>query len=289
MALVACKSQGKVGGAGSQPQAPVAGSQVAPVPSPGSAATPTPPAGESAEARARALLEHQIELARSKPDDLPTTFAQDAIVIAGNRSTTPDGIATFGIGDAGPDGATVTKASITKLIAGGNANAVWFYAEVTVEGGGTPGVTRAVELLAAPDWHAVAASFETPGKLQPSGNNREIENATGSDGPLVKLLASPPTIAAQLAPDAIVIGPEAGQLAQSAEARTALAGWKLEPLTLFQRGREVTKPTWGFVQAHFDRPDPAHPKLVDRVIGQAFAVPKPDGTWSVVLVQYAGR
>ena len=288
MMLVACKSQGKVGGVGSQPAIPVAsGAGVS-----GSAAaatTPAKPPGEAPEARARALLEHQIELARSKPDDLPTTFAKDAIVIAGNRSTTADGIATFGIGDAGPDGATVTKASITKLIADGNADAVWFYAEVTVEGNGSPGVTRAVELLAAPEWHAVAASFETAGKLQPSGTNREIENATSADGPLVKLLGSPAAITGQLAPNAIVVGPEADQLAQGAAAKAALGGWKLEPLALFQRAREVTQPTWAFAQAHFDRPDPDHPKLVDRVAGQAFALPKGDGSWSVVLVQYAGR
>lgn len=289
MALVACKSQGKVGGVGAQPAIPVAGSAASTSGSAAAATLPAKPAGEAPEARARKLLEHQIELARSKPDDLPTTFAKDAIVIAGNRSTTADGIATFGIGDAGPDGGTVTNASISKLIADGNADAVWFYAEVTVEGGGTPGVTRVVELLAAPDWHAVAASFETAGKLQPSGNNREIENATSADGPLVKLLASPSAIAAQLASDAIVVGPEADQLAQGSAGRAALAGWKIEPLTLFQRAREVTQPTWGFVQAHFDRPDPDHPKLVDRVAGQAFAMRNGDGPWSIVLVQYTGR
>ncbi|HTR55426.1 MAG TPA: hypothetical protein VMJ10_32330 [Kofleriaceae bacterium] len=292
-ALVACKSQsqGPAQSKGEEPpahQPPVAGSATG--------SDHVKPAGMAPDARARELLQHQIELARTKPDDLATTFGKSAIVIVGHRSTTADGIQTFGIGDGASVGATITKAEITKLVADGNGDAVWFYAEVTVQAkgpngeAGQPGITRVVELLSGADqWRAVAASFESAGELQPSGSNKEIEDATTSAGPLAKLLASTTAISSQLAPNAIAVGPAAGQLAQGADAKSALVGWKLDPLSPFQRAREVTQPTWGFVQAHFDHPHAGDASLTDRVIGQAFGVPKSDGTWSIVLVQYAGR
>jgi hypothetical protein len=43
---------------------------------------------------------------------------------------------------------------------------------------------------------------------------------------------------------------------------------------------------WAFAQASFDRPHPGRPTLTDRGLVQLFAVPKPDGSWSIVLVQY---
>lgn len=265
----------------------------------GSAAQPTStPAGAptrvDADARARTFLQQQINFALAdKHDDLAATFTKDAIVLAGDDNVaTADQVTDFMIGGGGADGASIDKASLAKLTAHGNKDAVWFYAEVSTHttgpGGGGAGSTRVVELItAASSWHAVAASFELPAELQPSGMNDEIAGASGAPA-LARPLATPSKLGAQLAPDAIAIGPTADQIATS-NAATALAGWKLEPITLFKNAREVRSSSWAFVQASFDRPHPGRPNLTDRGLVQAFEVPKPDGSWSIVLVQYRGQ
>jgi hypothetical protein len=249
-------------------------------------ATPT------AEARARAFLQQQIDLALAgKHDDLVATFAKDTIVLADDDNvSTANQVNNFAIGGGGADGASIDKASIAKLVAHGTNDAVWFYAEVSTHStgpGGGPGIgsTRVVELLtAASSWHAVAASFDAPDELQPAGMNTEIAGATNAPA-LAQPLATPSKLGAQLAPNAIAIGPTGDQVATS-NAATALAGWKLEPITLFKNAREVKGGGWAFAQASFDRPHPGRPTLTDRGLAQLFAVPKPDGSSSIVLVQY---
>lgn len=297
--LVACKSHGNGAETTASPRNGIpAGGARAPWPAAGSAVAGgvAPVAAASGptvapEVRARQFLQHQIDSVAATPD-LEATFTPDAIVLVHGHSSPASIVTMFGIGDGGPDGATTTKATITKLVAGGTADAVWFYADVTTEGhvpgggGSNQSATRVVELIVASEkWRAVAASFGRGGKLQASDDNMEIPNATAADGPLAKLLGSTAAIGARLAPNAIAVGPTNEELASGAGAKAALAGWKLDPLMIYQRAREVHKPTWGFVQAYIDHPQPDS-KYIDRLIGQAFAVPKPDGTWSVVLVQY---
>ncbi|HEX4416657.1 MAG TPA: hypothetical protein VH165_02105 [Kofleriaceae bacterium] len=93
-------------------------------------------------------------------------------------------------------------------------------------------------------------------------------------------------MAAALTPDSIVVGPD--KMATGAGAKDALAGWQLDGSTVFQRSREIHQARWGFVQANLDRPRPGG-KGVDRIVGQLFAVPVPDGTWSIVVAQYAAQ
>ncbi|HEX4455266.1 MAG TPA: hypothetical protein VH143_30605 [Kofleriaceae bacterium] len=259
------------------------------------APTPAPagaPAGVDADTRARTLLQQQINLALAgKHDDLVATFSKDAIVLAGDDNvSTADQVNNFAIGGGGADGASIDKASIAKLVARGTKDAVWFYAEVSTHStgpGGGPGIgsTRVVELLtAASSWHVAAASFDSPDELTPAGMNTEIAGATGAPA-LAQTLATPSKLGAQLASDAVAIGPTSDQVATS-DAAKALASWKLEPITLFKNAREVKGSGWAFAQASFDRPHPGRPTLTDRGLVQLFAVPKPDGSWSIVLVQY---
>ena len=210
-------------------------------------------------------------------------------MLAGDDNVSTANQVNFAIGGGGADGASIDKATIAKLVAHGTKDAVWFYAEVSTHstgpGGGGVGATRVVELIAASSsWHAVAASFESPDELQPAGMNTEIASATGAPS-LALPLATPSQLGAQLAPDAIAIGPTSDEVATS-NAATALTGWKLEPITLFKNAREVKGSGWAFAQASFDRPHPGRATLTDRGLAQLFAVPKPDGSWSVVLVQY---
>jgi len=259
----------------------------APVTSP-SQSTMTPAA---AQTKARGFLQHQIDAARGDGKALVASFTSDAVILIEGHASDADGVSAWGIGDAGPDGGDIAAASITKLLASGTADAVWFYAEVIIrpKGPGAPAVTRVAELLVASEqWHAVAASFGMASALDVSDSNLEIPNATGDDGPLAKLLSAPSALGAALAPNAIVIGPTAAQLKQGAGAKDALAGWKLEPIALYKRAREIHTPTWGFVQAYYDHAT-GKPTDVARGLAQAFALPKPDGSWNIVLVQYRAR
>ena len=260
-------------------------------------------AGEAPEARARAFLQRQIEAALGGDRGaLQATFAQGAVVLVpgapGGRA--PDSVSHFGIGDAGFGGVTSRRAAIGKLAAGGTADAVWLYAEVAIEYEGPVdgevqkgrGMTRVVELIAAAEgWRAVAASFTAPREPEPSGDNAEITGATAADGPLAKLAAAPGALAASLGPDAIVVGPARRQLAiggpGTRATRDALAAWKLEPLSLYRRAREVRTEAWGFVQANLDRPAPDG--LIERLSVQLFAIPAGGGAWRVVLAQYLAQ
>lgn len=150
------------------------------------------------------------------------------------------------------------------------------------------GTTRVVELIAAAEgWRAVAGSFTHAREPQPAGDNTEVPGATAADGPLGRLAAQPGALATRLGPRAIVVGPTRSQLASGPGARDALAAWKLEPLSRYQRAREIRTPAWGFVQAHLDRPAPD--QLVERLSVQLFAVPAGGGAWSVVLAQYLAQ
>lgn len=264
---------------------------------PVSSASPAPAKpGISAEARARAFLQQQIDAAGAHAHGaLQATFVKDAIVFTPGARP-PESASFFGIGDTGFDGVTTTKTTIAKLVADGTADAVWFYAEVATENEGPidgavakgQGLTRVVELIVASEsWRAVAASFTSPREPQPSGANTEVPGAT-ANGPLAKLAATPGALAAQLAPNAIVVGPTKKQLALgSPGARDALAAWQLAPLSLYQRAREIRTATWGFVQANLDRPTPD--KLVERLSVQLFAVPTAEGNWRVVLAQFLAQ
>jgi hypothetical protein len=243
----------------------------------------------AAEGKAREILQRQIDATKSHDDSMKKTFTPDAVVFTHDKATTADGVTFFGLADGGPDGVQTDNATIANVMAGGNADAVWFYAEVVTASTGPDGkgmgMTRVVEVAAAAEhWRVVAASFGEAGELQPASDNREIENATAADGPLAKLLGAPSTVGAQLAANAIVVGPKA--TTQGAGSKDALASWKLEPITVYKRAREMRTATWGFAQANLDHPDK---KYTDRLTGILVAVPEADGRWSVVLAQYTGQ
>lgn len=254
------------------------------------AAAAAPMAPAAAEAKAREILGHQIDATKSGGDAIRQTFTDDAIVFTEGKATTTDLVTFYGLADGGPDGVQTDKATIAKLMAGGNADAVWFYAEVATEnsvpsGGKETATTRVVEVAsAAQQWKVVAASFGEAHALHGAGSNREIQNATAADGPLAKLLAAPGTVAAQLAPDAIVVGPTAAT--QGGSAKDALASWKLDPISVYQRAREVRTATWGFVQANLDHPDGTR---TDRLAGLLVAVPGAGDAWTIVLAEYVSR
>jgi hypothetical protein len=239
-----------------------------------------------ATAKAREILQRQIDATKAHDDSIRQTFTSTAIISTQDKATSAEAVTFFGLADNGPDGTQNDKATIANVAAGGNADAVWFYAEVATESSGPGGresaTTRVVEVAAAAEqWRVVAAWFGQATELTPSADNFEIEGATSADGPLTKLLGSPSAVNAQLAPDAIVVGPKIA--VRDAQAREALASWKLEPLTVYKRAREVTTSTWGFAQANLDHPDKQY---VDRLTGLIVALPSSHDRWTVVLAAY---
>jgi hypothetical protein len=290
--LTGCKHRESSSSGGS---ASLSSPNAAPSASPAAHVDAGPPAPTIApDARARSFLQRQIDAALAHTNELAATFTSDAVILLeGGASSPASSASSLGIGDGGPDGVQTTKATIGQLIARGTPDAVWFYAEVNTESQGPNGQpsletpTRVIELIAASEqWRAVAASFGVSAKLQPSGGNSEIPNATGPAGPLATLLSTPSSLSSQLAGDAIVVGPIYDQLSNGNGAGSALASWKLEPLTLYKHAREVHQTGWGFAQGTFDHPESARPQLIDRLTGQTFAIPSSDGSWKVVLVEY---
>lgn len=254
---------------------------------PAQATTTLAPA--AAEAQARAILQRQLDATKANDDSIQKLFTADAVVFTHGKSTTANAVTHFGLADSGPDGVQTDKATIAKVLAGGNADAVWFYAEVATEmtggDGETTATTRVVEVAsAAAQWRVVAASFGEAAELAPLGDNVEVDKATAADGPLAKLLGAPAAVGAQLAQDAIVVGPRT--VARGGDAASALASWKLAPLRVFQRAREVRTATWGFAQANLDHPTD---KGIERIAATLVAVPAANGQWQVVLAQYAAQ
>ncbi len=248
------------------------------------------PASSKPASRARAFLQHQLDVAKDR-DALTATFAAHSVILHHGVSTDARRASMLGIGDGGADGASTASARISNLLAGGNSEVVWLYAEVSTQDAGRgsrpglKGTTRVVELIASSaDWRAVAASFGDGEKLQGAADNIEIENATDGDHSLAKLLSSPDALVVALAPDAIVVGPESAQVAQGKDAKAALAKWALAPIVVYRRPRELHDSDWAFAQANYDQLAVPADKL--RGIAQVFALPKPDGTWVVVLAQY---
>src|SRR5581483_10214644 len=130
----------------------------------------------AAEAKARDILQRQIEATKAHDDSVQKTFAADAIIFTHDKATTADSVTCFGLADAEPDGVQTDKATIGKVLAGGNGDAVWFYAEVATETSGPDGkgkqTTRVVEVAAAAEqWRVVAASFGAATALAPAGDN----------------------------------------------------------------------------------------------------------------------
>lgn len=148
---------------------------------------------------------------------------------------------------------------------------------------------RAVELLdAASDWKVAAASFTEIRPLEQLEPTRgPIPNAT-AQGPLVKLLASPDSLASSLGGDPVVVyGSDAAERAVSASAaKTLLGRWHKLTLAIEERAnvREVRTNSWGYAMAIVNIPKPGD--VPYRMSAFLIAVPSESGSWSVVAASY---
>lgn len=285
------QASGAVTEAGSADSAGSAGSAAVPVPA-GSAAT-MPPAE-----RAKLVLDAQVAALKAGADDkLAATFDSSAVILARVGYALTEADLAKQVASINPHD-TIKDIRVTKTAAGGNADAVWFVAEIAItkdvaEPESKPETrtetVRASELVtASSQWKVVAAAFSQPRELRKSRPIAAMPGAS-TPGALSGLLADPAKAAASLSTDPAVaaIGVGENDFATGSDAaKKILETVKAKPITA-DSVREVRDAKWGFVQATLESP-PDKGSNPYRFTGQLIAVPNPDGTWQVVAVHYLG-
>lgn len=286
IALLACK-----GGAKEAESAPTPKSS----PTLHDAAAPTSATSVKATAHARQAIETQLACIKSG-DGAATTalFSAGAVALAGagHEVDEPDLCKT--LGRVGPHD-TVTDVKLVKLVVGGTDTVAWLFADLAItkrnqEPGEkvSTGVTsvHATELLdAASGWKVVAAAFSESRAAGRLGGVFPMIETTAS-GPLAALVVSPAKIAASLATDSNVVAvTNEKDFATGAEGASGLlTTWSKRSLSINGSVREIRNEKWGFVQANVDWNEPGGAAY--RFSAQLIALPRSDGSWSVVAVQY---
>jgi hypothetical protein len=234
-------------------------------------------------------------VARSRPGLLSRRLRSLA-----NRRRDPDRGCFRGVSVVSPivEGFDPQRAAYRGLVAVGTAGMAWLAAEleisvVSAEPGEKPSsathTVRAVELLdAASDWKVVAASFTEVRSLDRLRESLgPIPSPTPAE-PLMKLLAAPDELAASLSADPVVVfGTDKAERAiGQAAAKALLSKWRKIPLAIEEgdKVREVRTAGWGFAIADVNIPKPGGAPY--RMSGFLVAVPAPNGSWSVVAVNY---
>ncbi len=266
------------------------------------AATPTPtdavartpkhpsapaPATYDPSARAKQILDAQIAALKKPADEEDSTllasFDADAVLLVANPR--PVKHRTRGFRDAIARRAPhedVKDVRYTDLVAGGNANALWFTCTLTIQQDKGVETVRVTELATAESsWKVAAAAFteaDDPhaGKQAPA----PFENATKA-GPLTVIVADPVQLAHALEPSAIVTG-FIDRFASSGGAQDFMAG--LPGMTVENAPREVHGDGWGYTIAQLSYEGGRKYPL--RVSALVIAVPDGEGGWRVVALHY---
>lgn len=261
-------------------------------------ASPGAGSGASPETtRATTVLNAQVASLRSGDAALVDSFAADAVVLVpdaraahGETTGLRDAIARLNPHD------TLKDVKVARLVAGGNASAVWWSAELQVsvtaqEPGSTARATettlRVTELATADaHWKVVAAAFAPVAKPENRADPDELDAAsTTAPGPLTPLLADPAKLDAALAPHAVVFGTDKPEAAWDVAAGHALLkGWGKLALSTNGKPRELHGKDWGFAIVDVDWKQPKE-KSPARMAALAIATPAGAG-WQIVAVQY---
>lgn len=262
------------------------------------AAAATAPSGPAPDptAKAKELLDAQVAALGTCGESaaLIATFSPDAVVF------TPPGWRAVKDPNAGiceaiaitAPGQTVKSIKPGKLVAGGNASAVWLNTTLEITAtGAKPRTIRVTEVMAAPGWKVAAAAFTDAdrqlGTVRPT--QPPVPGASTA-GPLAALLAVPTELDAALASDpaVAVFGTDAHEVAFRAEAaHKLLAGWSLRKLSV-KSAREVREAQWGYVQATVAW-DKGGEDGTLAMCATVIAVPGAGGTWSVVAANFGAE
>jgi hypothetical protein len=217
--------------------------------------TPAAPADDTS--RASAIMKAQAASIVANDKALVGTFAPGALVLVPDpRSATDD---TTGLREAIArlePGAAAKDVSISKIVAGGNADAVWWSAELAVKrADGKTTTVRATE-LATKDagWKVVAGAFAEVRAPSRSADPPTLDQKFAtSHGPLSDLLANAKDLSTALAPAAVVLGTDKGETAwDAASAKKLLAGWTKLEFHVDGDVREQSGTNWAFAIANID-------------------------------------
>lgn len=254
-------------------------------------------AAPSPSERAKALLEAQAKaIDHADGDAFRATFAADAILLA----PIPRGVAETDLATVRRTSPheSLNSAKVTKLVAGGDANAVWISAEIMLDGGGTePGYgfsrfakpLRVTELVTADHgWKVVVAAFTEATTPDTAQGEPEMPGAAKTPSAFADVLADPKKLDAALGKDAsvTVFGTDKGEAAYGGPAAHALVRrWKQLAFARAGGVREGRGAGWTYATSFVDWT--ARGATV-RMIGLALATVDASGVQTVVAVQFAG-
>lgn len=187
--------------------------------------------------------------------------------------------------------AKIERTKVAKLVAGGNESVTWFAAELAVSGrteSGTQGARplsvlwTEVAVRDGSTWKTVSAAFA------PSASMKKLAKPlapVGEDAATLGAFAGAPArLATALAADAVVYGTDANERKYGAAAKALVASWKSLAMSHDGKVREVRTKLVGSAIANVNLVlkggDPY------RMRCHLVALPKPDGTWSIVIAHY---
>ena len=214
---------------------------------------------------------------------LKATFTADAIIQGGDREGRAQDLHDTGI---------FMYAHVTSVVAAGNADAIWFVAQMsstyqplpgeepTTNPSIAPPVRYSGLALRAQGWKLAAAAVAMDAsEPSPARSNPESFPGATAYTPIGDLILDGRMLARALAPDAIVAGIGASAIGRGP---SALGPWAGRTLARHPNSREIIGHGWAFVQAVTELDGNA-------VEVFAVAVPAPSSKpgWTPVLVHYA--
>jgi len=217
------------------------------------APTPKPDKATSGDSsRATTIMNAQISAIQDGDEaKVVDTFSADAVVLvpAARSAHAPSASLLTSIGGMDPAGESMKTIKVDKLVAGANAGAVWWSAELTVT---TSRKTRKVHVteLATSDakWKVVAGAFAHETAAEPAADSALLsDKITTAPGALSPLAADIPKLDAALAKDTVVFGTDKGETAYGdVAAHAMLKGWSKLAFSLDGKPREMHGKDWAF-------------------------------------------
>lgn len=266
-------------------------------PSTKGAGSASDPASDKNVERATAIMNAQLgALKNAKEAALVDTFAKDAVVLVptprlahGETTGLPAAIARLSPHD------TLKSATVTKLVSGSSASAVWWSAEVNLVADSLEAATqttsttiRVTELATADaNWKVVAGAFAEITASRMRADPSPIDDAsTTAAGPLTPLAVDVAKLDIALGPKVTVFGTDEGEVGWDAAASHALlAKWKALPFALGGKPRALAGKDWAFAITPIDWQQPKK-KVPTRMSALLIGTPTASGGWQVVAVQY---
>jgi hypothetical protein len=279
--LIACSKEPRANGAPSPASPP----SKAPASPPSKA--PAPPTASGASSRATTIMNAQVAAINTGEEaKLVDTFSDDAVVLVpdpraahGETTGLPQAIARLAPHDS------LKSIKVDKLVAGANAGAVWWSAELTVTT--TKTTTIRVTELATSDakWKVVAGAFAAVRPAEAAADSAPIKaGSTTAAGVLTPLSGDIAKLDAALTHETVVFGTDKGEVAYGdAAAHAMLKKWSKLAFAIDGKPREMHGKDWAFAITNVNWQQPKE-KVPARMSCLVIANPT-----AVVAVQYTAN